>query len=98
MLSEENNHLSNAAVAQDKIGSTTTDDDDDGTSAAAASLRQRSRTHFGRERSLSVPCSSAGSDVETVVTKAKRASSFLWMLLHSQVGLTRTRTAFSAII
>lgn len=40
----------------------------------------------GRERSLSVPCRSESTNVETVVTKAKRASSYLWLLLHSQVG------------
>ena len=40
---------------------------------------------LGRERSMSVPCSNATTDVETVVSKAKRASLFLWMLLHSQV-------------
>ena len=41
-----------------------------------------------RERSLSVPCSSEASSnsVDSVMAKAKRASSFLWMLLHSQVG------------
>ena len=43
----------------------------------------------GRDRSMSVPCrptpSGMSSEVETVVIKAKRASSYLWMLLHSQV-------------
>jgi len=44
----------------------------------------------GRDRSMSAPCRptnsiSTSTEVETVVTKAKRASSFLWMLLHSQV-------------
>ena len=43
----------------------------------------------GRDRSMSVPCrptpTGMSSDVETMVTKAKRASSYLWMLLHSQV-------------
>lgn len=39
-----------------------------------------------RERSMSVPCRSEASDVNSVMTKAKRASSYLWMLLHSQVG------------
>ena len=38
----------------------------------------------GRERSLSVPCRSETASVDTVMTKAKRASSYLWMLLHSQ--------------
>lgn len=42
----------------------------------------------GRDRSMSVPChptqSSMSSEVESVVIKAKRASSYLWMLLHSQ--------------
>jgi hypothetical protein len=40
---------------------------------------------LGRERSMSVPCRNETADVETVVSKAKRASTFLWMLLHSQV-------------
>jgi hypothetical protein len=43
----------------------------------------------GRERSLSVPCQNEAADVETVVTKARLAASFLWMLLHSQVCLIR---------
>jgi hypothetical protein len=37
-----------------------------------------------RPRSLSV--ASAQPSVETVVTKAKRAASTLWTLLHAQVG------------
>ena len=40
----------------------------------------------GRERSLSVPCRNEASAVDSVMIKAKRASSYLWMLLHSQVG------------
>ena len=39
-----------------------------------------------RKRSMSV--SSAQPSVETVVTKAKRAASTLWTLLHAQVGKT----------
>ena len=38
----------------------------------------------GRVRSLSV--ATAKPSVETVVVKAKRAASSLWLLLHSQVG------------
>jgi hypothetical protein len=40
-----------------------------------------------RRRSLSVPCrnEATSNNVETVVTKAKRAASYLWMLLHAQV-------------
>jgi hypothetical protein len=40
-----------------------------------------------RPRSLSV--ASAQPSVETVVTKAKRAASTLWTLLHAQVGWKR---------
>lgn len=39
-----------------------------------------------RRRSLSVPSRNEATNVETVVTKAKRAGSYLWMLLHAQVG------------
>ena len=39
-----------------------------------------------RGRSLSVPCRGESSDVDTVMIKAKRASAYLWTLLHSQVG------------
>jgi hypothetical protein len=46
---------------------------------------QTKQPKLGRERSMSVPCRHETADVETVVSKAKRASSFLWMLLHSQV-------------
>lgn len=46
---------------------------------------QRGHPKLGRERSMSVPCRNETADVETVVSKAKRASAFLWMLLHSQV-------------
>lgn len=41
------------------------------------------KTGVGRRRSLSV--STAQPSVETVIVKAKRAASHLWMLLHAQV-------------
>lgn len=37
-----------------------------------------------RGRSLSVPCRGEASDVDTVMVKARRASAYLWTLLHSQ--------------
>ena len=40
-----------------------------------------------RGRSMSV--ASAQPSVETVVSKAKRAASTLWTLLHAQVGMCR---------
>ena len=49
---------------------------------------QQQQQHLStRRRSLSVPCrnEATSNNVETVVTKAKRAASYLWMLLHAQV-------------
>lgn len=48
---------------------------------------QHQTIQLGRERSLSVPCSDeAVADVGSVVAKAKKASAYLWILLHAQVG------------
>ena len=56
---------------------------------AATEMRTEEPKKVGRDRSMSVPCrptpGGMSSEVETVVVKAKRASSYLWMLLHSQV-------------
>ena len=57
------------------------------TEMSVASTQASKERRNGRERSLSVPCRSAAADVDSVMSKAKRASSFLWMLLHSQVGV-----------
>ena len=68
------------AATEMKVESSTT------TSSSVALSEPRK---IGRDRSMSVPCrptpTGMSSEVETMVTKAKRASSYLWMLLHSQV-------------
>ena len=49
----------------------------------------------GRGRSQSVAAPNAS--VETVIVKAKRAASILWMLLHAQVRKTEHRTMSSTV-
>lgn len=68
-------------VAQPHDGSDPVDTEMSDSSPEDSQDRRQQRC---RERSLSVPCRSETTQLDSVMTKAKRASSYLWMLLHSQ--------------
>jgi len=82
----EKNVVEKATKSMTSTGGENMDSEDPDDPAAPQQMPER------RERSMSVPCRSSiaeSADVETVVTKAKRASTYLWMLLHSKVGCSR---------